>query len=153
MAVILRKNIEWAAIDGELCKVLTFTPFAKIEADQVTSENWTAPYALLELETAKLPPNTTGAVTHRDDFKRLWAAFVERGVGADEEVIVAWSTSHLRGFVAKLLSPFLGRLNVMICRRGAYELLTDPSYQPNLTGEARWLAEKPILQWQAQLPW
>lgn len=149
MARVLRKHREWAAIGGELCRVRKFTPLAWVVSGEVFAKDRTTPYALVELETPKLPPGTIGAITHRDDFRRLWALFVERTPRADEEVIVAWNTGHLKG-LAKLLSPFVGHLDVMLCRAGAYELLTDPTCQPELTGEARWLAERPIVHLSAQ---
>jgi peroxiredoxin len=45
----------------------------------------------------------------------------------------------------------LPNLWVMVCKRGAYELLTNPDSQPELQGEARFMAEKPIIEWKPEL--
>ena len=39
------------------------------------------------------------------------------------------------------------RLWVMVCPKRAYDLIIDPSCRPELTGEARWNAMKPIVEW------
>ena len=103
------------------------------------------PYALVALECPRLPPDTVGGITYKLDFLHLWTAFVDSGLTTAEEVNIAWTKSSLKG-PAKLLSRFMPGLAVMICKAGAYELITDPHCQPELTGEARFNAEKPIVQ-------
>lgn len=39
------------------------------------------------------------------------------------------------------------RMWVMLCRENAYELWTDQSYEPELQGLERYLAQKPIAEW------
>ena len=42
------------------------------------------------------------------------------------------------------------KLTVMICSKGAYEIMTDSNYKPELTGEARFNAERPIVEWKPE---
>jgi hypothetical protein len=142
----LRTDNDWKALEGDACRVIEFRPFAYVEGETVTSLDRTFPYASVELECTKLAGETVGFITHKTDFKNLWAAFKERGVEPDEEVIIFWSKKHLKGY-AKLFSVFMPRLWVMICKQGAYELMTDPNCKPELGGEARYLAGRPIVDW------
>jgi hypothetical protein len=80
----------------------------------------------------------------------LWSAFKERGVKQDEEVLIFWSKKHYKK-VYKTFSAFLPRLWVMVCPRGAFELETNPDYRPELKGEARWNATKPIIDWKPEV--
>ena len=77
-----------------MCTVSRFIPFAKVEGAKVVSAGWKKPYAEIALECTegdtKLSPNTVGAITHKLDFKHLWAAFIERGINDDEIVIIIW---------------------------------------------------------------
>lgn len=145
MKKILVKDHEWSLIDGEVCRVIDFTPLAKLENGKVSVSKM--PYASVTLECSKLPQNTVGFIGHKLDFQHLWEAFIERGVKEGEEVVISWTKRPLRGF-AKVFSAFMPRLWVAICRKGAYELITDQNCNPELTGEARFLAERPIVDWE-----
>jgi hypothetical protein len=142
----MRKDSEWSVIDGEPCKVINFTPLALIEDGKVVVANKTEPYASIILECRKTPNTIEGFICHKMDFQHLWMAFKERGVKQNEEVIIIWSKKHLKGF-AKIFSSFMPRLWVMICPKGAFELMVDPNSRPDLKGEARFLAERPIAEW------
>ena len=43
------------------------------------------------------------------------------------------------------------RLWVMICPKGAFELMADQKSRPELQGEARFLAERPIAEWKPEV--
>ena len=144
------KDSEWGAIDGELCRVIRFTPMASIQDGKVRALNMVTPYAAVILERAKTSEPIEGFIAHKMDFKHLWAAFKERGVGQDEEVIVGWSKKHLKGY-ARVLSAFTPKLWVMICPKGAFELMTNLQNRPDLHGEARFLAERPIVEWKPEV--
>jgi hypothetical protein len=147
----LSKDSDWAFIDGRACEVLRFTPLAKLDDGEVISRDRTLPYAFIDMACLEsgvnLPAETVGAVCHKDDFIRLWAAFVERGVEDDEKVVILWSKKNLKAAV-KLFSPFMPRLAVTIFKAEAYQLLIDFKYRPELRGEARLLAELPTHHWQ-----
>ena len=150
--IVLLKDKEWSVIDGEPCRVIDFSPFgSRIDEDgKVMSFNKTLPYASITMECKKLGKNITGYITHKMDFQHLWAAFKERTVKEDEEVIILWTKRHYKG-AAKFTSAFMPRLWVMVCPKGAFELMTDSDYKPELTGLARWNAMKPIIDWKPEV--
>lgn len=80
----------------------------------------------------------------------LWSAFKERGVKQDEEVLIFWTKKNYKR-VYKIASAFLPRLWVMICKKGAFELMTNPDSRPELQGEARFFAERPIIDWKPEV--
>lgn len=147
---IFRKDSEWSVIDGEPCRVISFTPFASIENGKVVSPNKTEPYAFIILECKKLTQNAKGFITHKIDFQHLWVAFKDRGVGQNEEVIIFWTIKHQKSY-AKIISVFMPKLWVMICPNGAFELMTDSNWKPELSGEARWNAQKAIVEWKPEV--
>ena len=154
--IVLLKDKEWSVIDGEPCRVIDFSPFgSRIGEDgKVMSFNKTLPYASTTMECKKLGKNITGYITHKMDFQHLWAAFKERTVQNDEEVIIYWTKKHykVRSWIGrKLYSAFMPKLWVMICPKGAFELITDLNYKPELMGEARWNAMKPIIDWKPEV--
>ncbi len=146
----MRKDSEWSIIDGEPCKIIEFTPLASIQNGKVNASNRTEPYASIIFECKKLSQQTKGFICHKMDFQHLWAAFNERGVKENEEVIIFYSKKHLKSF-AKLFSSFMPRLWVMICQKGVFELMTNPESRPELQGEARFLAERPIVEWKPEV--
>jgi hypothetical protein len=76
----------------------------------------------------------------------LWSAFNERGVGEDEEVLVFWTKKNLKRS-ARLMSKLMPKLWVRICPKGAYELMLDNDFKPELTGTARWEAMRAVAEW------
>lgn len=144
------KDSDWKVVEGEPCRVIEFIPWAKVENGKVVAPSKTEPYVSVVLECKQLDQNTTGFITHKLDFQHLWSAFRERGVRPDEEVIIFWSRRYLKGF-SKFLSPAMPKLWVMICQKGAFELMSDKNHKPELTGEARWNAEKPIAEWKPEV--
>lgn len=145
----LFKDREWSLVDGEICRVLNFIPVAEIKNGKVSSLSSTTPYASIHFECRKLPQIATGYITHKTDFTHLWKVFKERTVRQDQEVLFFWSKKHYRSY-AKLFSVFLPRMRVMVCRKGAYQL-HDPSFNPELNGEARFKAMAPIVDWKPEV--
>ncbi len=144
--VLLRNDKEWGVIDGELCRVKVFTPSARVEHGRVIAPTKTDPYASIVVECDALPHGATGLITHRTDFLHLWNAFNERGVRDGEEVLVFWTRRNLKSY-ARLMSKLMPRLWVMICPKQAFELMTDEGFKPELTGLARWEAQRPLVEW------
>lgn len=122
---ILRKDDEWSVVDGESCRVLDFTPFASVQNGKVVAPNLTDPYASVILECKKMPSTIKGFITHKMDFAHLWTAFKERGVSDNEEVIIIWSTKHYKYKFLKFLSAIYTKIWVMICLKGALEIMVD----------------------------
>jgi hypothetical protein len=146
----LRNDNDWSIIDNEPCRIIEFIPLASVENGKIVASNKIGPYASVILECKKLPQQTKGFICHKMDFQHLWAAFKEKGVQQDEEIIIFWSKKHLKSF-AKIFSAFMPRLWVMICQKGAFELMTNPNSRPELQGEARFLAERPIVEWKPEV--
>jgi hypothetical protein len=131
----LLRDSDWEPLDGEICRVLEFTPLAgRMEGAKVKSFTSGLPYASIELESPALAEPTTGFITHKLDFQHLWEVFNVRGVGDGEEVIVIWNKSNLKR-VAKLLPrSTMPGLVVWVCPPNAYELMTDETFRPELDG-------------------
>jgi hypothetical protein len=121
MGQVLLKDRDWRTIDGEACRVLEFTPWAKIEGSNAVTLG-KRPYASVTLQCRRLSFETTGFITRKVDFYHLWLAFKEREIEPDEEVIIFWTRKPLRG-LARLFSSFMPRLWVTICKKGAYDLM------------------------------
>ena len=154
--IVLWKDSEWSPIDGEPCRVTSFGTLGSLidVDDKVHAMDRTTPYGHVTLECKKLGKNVTGYITHKEDFKHLWMAFKRRKVKDDEEVIICWTRERYKvhsWIGKKLYSAFMPKLWVMVCPKGAYELMVDSNYRPELWGEARWNAMKPITQWKPEV--
>lgn len=139
--IILRKDDEWLKIEGEPCRVISFTPLALVENGKVKTPNKTDPYAYVVLECKKIHQIAQGFICHKIDFQHLWEAFRERGVQENEEVIIFYSKNRDH---VKIFSYFMPRLLVWICKKGTFELMTNPKT------ELEWfknLEERPIAEW------
>lgn len=145
--ITLLKDTEWSIIDGELCRVISFVPMSSVKNGKVLALNKSTPYATINLECKKLlKKKITGFICHKMDFMYLLSAFKERGIKQDEELLIIWSKKHYKKYM-NIFSAFMPRLWIMICPKGAFELETDQNYKPELIGEARWNATKPIIEW------
>ena len=150
MQQTMLKDRDWSPIESEACRVTEFTPMAVIQNGKVRTLGKAMPYASVAFKCKKIPHNIEGFVCHKLDFVQLWAAFRERPLGENEEVIIFWTKKHFKGY-AKIFSRFMPRLWVMVCPKGAFELLTDNKFKPELSGEARWKATRPIVQWKPEV--
>lgn len=130
---------DWSAIDGEVWRVVEFTPLAKVENGKVIATNAALPYALVTLRSP-LYPEIVGGIGHKIDFLNLWTAFVDRGVSEGEEVNIAWTKSNLK-WPAKLFARFMPGLAVMICKAGFNDHLNDP----DCTSELSWQDQLPLV--------
>jgi hypothetical protein len=150
---VLWKDGEWSQIDGELCRVTDFGTLGSfVDTDGNVHAGLRAmPYASVTLQCEKLGKNVTGYVTHKMDFQHLWAAFRERNIGKDEEVIIVWTRKQYKWKLTRLFASFMPKLQVMVCPKGAYELMTDPNHNPKLSGQARWTAMRPIIRWKPEV--
>jgi hypothetical protein len=144
---VMLRDSEWSTIDGEPSKVIDFVPMASVQNGKVITLSVATPYASITLECKKIPNKIKGFVTNKVDFANLWLAFKERGISDNEEVVIFWTTKNYKYKFLKFFSAFLPKIWVMICPKGAFEIMTDSTWKPELTGEARWNAEKPIVDW------
>ncbi len=168
--VTLLKDSDWSAIECEICRVLEFTPLmAEVKDGRVKTSNPNMPYASVVIECPVIQGEAKGFITHKVDFAMLWAAFNERtqvkgaraealyepngnpafakhGVATDEEVWLVWTKKSYIGAIG-LMNKFLPSFIVSVCPKGAYELITNRKVRSELTGEARYLAERPLITW------
>jgi len=147
---VLLKDSDWSQIDGEVCRITLFTPLGSVvdKDGKVRAMDMTTPYAAITIECQTLGNNITGYITHKIDFRHLWAAFEERKVAENEEVIIIWTTKNYKRFTPSFGMP---RLVVWVCPKGAFELMTDNTYKPELGGEARFRAKAPIVEWKPEV--
>ena len=103
------------------------------------------------IEVAELVEFTRSPITDIKEFTPVDVGIVEGAVSTtkDEEVIIFWTKEHYKRGV--FFSAFMPRLWVMVCPKGAFELMTNNTCKPELTGEARWNAKKPIIEWKPEV--
>ena len=142
--ITLLKDSEWAKIEGEICRVIDFNPLVVFKDGKIKRVD-VMPYASITFECKKVQGEITGFINHREDFQHLWTAFKERGIKNNEEVLIIWSRNHYTFKWLRLVSFLLPKLRVMICPKGAFELITNPKNRPELSGEARAKASLPIV--------
>lgn len=68
----------------------------------------------------------------------------------NEEVVIFWTMKHYKS-PYRLLAKGLPRMWVMICPKGALEVMTDDGARPDLDGVARLDATKPIVEWKPEV--
>lgn len=141
---VLLTDKQWSTIESKMCRILEFIPMASVENGKVIETDASSPYASISFECSKEPKILKGFITHKEDFKVLWAIFKERKIKTDEEVLFLWSNKHYKNIIYSFLSSFMPKLWLMICKKSSYEIHTNKNYKPELTGEARWLASQPI---------
>jgi hypothetical protein len=147
----LLRDEDWRPLDGEICRVIEFRPMAgRVEGTEVKSSSRSLPYAAIEIESPILDEPTTGFITHKLDFRHLWEVFNVRGVSGDEEVLVIWNKSNLRRGMRWSARSMPG-LVVWVCRKPAYELISDPTFRPELDGFARHDASNPIVEYKPEV--
>jgi len=145
----LLKDRDWGVIDGDICRVTNFSPLCSFKDGKVVTRDKATPYASVEVEYKKLSAKRVGFICHKVDFIHLWTAFKEKR--QDQEVLVIWSRRHYKLWLYKLLSAFMPKMWILLCPEGAFELETDNAYKPELTGEARWKATAPIMEWKPEV--
>ena len=146
----LLKDSDWGKIDGEICRIIDFIPLASVKNGKTLKVD-IMPYASIKIECQKIPQNILGFISHREDFRHLWFAFKEIGIKHDEEVLIIWSRHHYAFKWLRFFSFVLPKLRVMICPKGAYELITNPEWKSELTGEARAKASLPIMDLKSKI--
>jgi hypothetical protein len=137
---VLLQDSDWEPLEAITCRVTEFTPLGFSKA---------MPYASIKVESPALAEPTTGFVTHKLDFKHLSQAFSRSESEPDTEVQIIWWTKGWR----YLKGPSEPRMEVSLNPKNAYELMYDDGYKPELQGEERWRAGRPIAEWSSQKRW
>lgn len=105
------------------------------------------PYALITLKLYEPPFNAKLAIDHKLDFLHLWEAYKKRGVSKDEEVLVTYNPGNYKYNLHKIFPSLLPKLVVWICPKGAFKIIHDYSYRPELRGTPRYRAKAPITEY------
>jgi len=71
----MQKDSEWSVIGEEPCKVIKFTPLAKIENGKVITFNKSESYTSVVFECKKLPEKTEGFILPRNGFPAFMGGF------------------------------------------------------------------------------
>lgn len=142
----LRRDADWQVLEGDACRVIDFAPMAVNENEKVRALGRTLPYSSVTFECTKLPQIVNGFICHKVDFMNLSEAIKERSVRENTEVLMFWNKKLLKGY-AKLFSHLMPRFCFMLCPKGAFELITNNAHRPELRGEARFLATRPVMEW------
>lgn len=164
MERILKKIPEWVSIDTRLCLVKDFQPIAKIDRGKIIISSAHTPYCRVRLKCEDSVDDIIGNIAHKTDFAMLWAAFNKQikvpgtrveihpyGIKEEDfyqnhEVSLVWTQKRFYS----ILSPFnkiLPHLIVMVSKRDAFNLVVNKTFKPELQGEARAMAEIPLITW------
>jgi len=137
------RNKEWDIIKDQWLRVIEFVPMGKIENDEIIAVSG-MPYASLKVECKNFPQNVNISITHKIDFKNLWAAIKERPSNENEEVLIMCPPKYSKK-VFKLFKPAMPKMVVMIYPKGSFEKFTNPEWRK---GEKAALEiSSPIEQW------
>jgi len=147
----MNRDKDWSVIDSEPCRVIYFTSIATVNDGKIITPKMPESYASVFLECKKFSKTVKGFVNHRLDFLNLWKAFKERDISDNEEVIIFWSSKHYKYKFLKYFSAILPKMWILVCKKGAFELMSDSNYKPELNGIDRWEAIKPITEWKPEI--
>lgn len=141
---VVGKEIPWGDINGQVCHVLDFLPYGRIEQDKALSLFPMFPYASLLVELEKPHRQATLNIFHKIDFVNLSQAYKQKN--DEDEMLIIWTTKRYKNVIYKLMSAIMPKLIVWLCKKDSYRLMTDNEYKPELNGEARYIAKKPLLE-------
>ena len=73
---------------------MEFNPIASAENGKIIVLDTTTPYAFISFQCANESKILKGSITHKEDFKVLWAIYKERKIDSNEEVLFFWSNKY-----------------------------------------------------------
>jgi len=120
--LVLGKDIPWKTIEGDALRITHFTPFAAMDEGKIKSHSLTMPYAILSVESPKLPQESNIVVVNKVDFQNLWSLFQDRGINSEEEAIVC-CVPFFRNILLKLFSDSIQDFTFMYTPRGIWKRL------------------------------
>jgi len=147
-SLLIGRDIEWAAIEGQYCRVKHFTPFSVVESGKVKEASQTLPYASLLVECPKVFNEASLPVVHKADFRNLWEVFKEIGVSTEMEVLVVYAPLKRRK-LAKLFSGVLPSLVIQLYPKGSLERL-EGKPDTGIPAEEYLKSLLPIAEWDAR---
>lgn len=130
------REIQWNEIEGDLFRVIRFTPMATAAGGKVTESVGGMPYGLLEVESPILNQSARVPVNHRDEFLNLWDIY-QGGTGIPEGAELLVSYLPYRGFLGFLTRMFQPRLHLRLRATGELErYYADDSHWKQPSGRA-----------------
>lgn len=150
---LIGRDIPFKAIDKEVLKAKRFGQLSKVIDGKVQAFAPNMPYGFVEVEGEAFEGSAMLTLVHKDDFLHVWQAFEERGIGDDEEALVIWTDSNYKNKVFSVMKSAMPKVIVWICPKGAYKIMHDQTYKPELTGEARFRAKAPIVEIKSEVMW
>ncbi len=148
--ITLLSDKQWSIIDGELCRVVSFTPLVGyVENGEVRGVDTRTPYASITIECKKIPHRIKGFITHKLDFKNLWHALKERELGNEEEAIIVWSKSSYRLSLLNYLPGFWPKVKITICPKGFWDRLSKEAWDSDLMEFT--LSEVEVAHWKPEI--
>lgn len=149
--IILLKDNEWSMVDGEFCRVVSFTPLVGYvdEDGEVKAVNSRTPYGSITIEHKKFPQKITGYINHKLDFLNLWNALKKRELKSNEEVIIVWSKNNYKSKLLKFLPGFWPKLRIVICPKGFWDKVIKENWDNELINFT--LDEIKIAEWKPDI--
>lgn len=134
---IIGKDKSYSSINGKLLKV------TKLDLSKASKNSQWISYGVIFFE---LENKQTGLLNiyNKTDYKNFEKALYS--MNNDSELIAIWSTNNYSNLFYKLFSAFMPKLIFWICNKGSYNILSNENFRKELTGEARFLASKPIIE-------
>ena len=114
------QEIQWGQIEGDLFRVMRFTPMATAAGGKVTESVGRMPYGLLKVESPILNQPARIPVNHRDEFLNLWDIYQD-GDGMKEGTELLVSYLPYRGFLGFLTRMIQPRLHLRVHPAGELE--------------------------------
>jgi hypothetical protein len=131
--LIIGKDIPWKTIEQYTCRVKHFAPYGEIREGKIVPPTLPLPYAMLSVELPELrnkfPTEVSMPVAHKEDFRNLWVVFQERGVKAEEEVLVSYAPFS-KSRLLRIISSFMPCLHIYIFPRGHSDESSTPNFRP-----------------------
>lgn len=150
---LIGRDISFSSIDKEVLIAKRFGQLSRVEDGKVHAFDKNMPYGFLEVEGETFEGAAMLTLTHKDDFLHVWQAFEERGIGKDEEALVIWTDSNYKNKVFSAMKATMPKIIVWICPNGAYRIMHESNYKPELSGEARFIAKAPIVEIKSEVMW
>lgn len=143
--LLIGKDVSLDSISGKICRVISFVSLCDLTNSKSGTKSVLDPYGIITIETSSCDEHLQIALNHKTDFNNIKESFKYKK--DTEEVLVGFDSSDRSNVLFRIFTAILPKLSILLCKEGSYKLLTDPEYQPELQGEARWSAARPIREW------
>lgn len=150
---LIGRDIPYKSIDKDVLQVNRFGELSRVEDGKVQAFPKNLPYGFLEVEGEHFEGAAMLPLVHKDDYLHVWQAYEERGIKDNVELLVVWTDSNYKNKVFSTMKKAMPKIVVWICPKGAYRIMHENDYMPELSGEARFLAKAPIVEIKSEVMW